>query len=59
VTKLKKALRNLEVSVNQPVGLKIVIILSKRVDQLLCNLQDEQQKIKQSKCSVHVSKQAL
>lgn len=31
---------NLEISVNQPVGLKVIIIFSKRVDQLLCHLQD-------------------
>lgn len=37
----KRALRNLEVSVYQPVGLKVVIIFSKRVDQLLSNLQNK------------------
>lgn len=31
---------NLEISVNQPVGLKVIIIFSKRVDELLCHLQD-------------------
>lgn len=32
-------IENLKVSVDQPVGLKIIIIFSKRVDQLLRNLQ--------------------
>lgn len=31
---------NLEIPVYQPVGLKVVIVLPKRVDELLCNLQD-------------------
>lgn len=43
VTRSEKetALRNLEVSVYQPVGLKVVIIFSKGVDQLLSNLQNK------------------
>lgn len=32
---------NLEISVNQPVRLKVVVIFSKRVDQLLCNLKEK------------------
>lgn len=32
-------MRNLEISVYQPVGLKVVVIFSERVDQLLCHLQ--------------------
>lgn len=30
--------QNLEVSINQPVGLKIIIILSKWIYELLCDL---------------------